>query len=75
LWFGQADDQRREDLVRLAAALEQLPPEQREAVALRQLEGRPLADIGRHLGQSSRAVAGLLYRGMKRLRELLQEPQ
>jgi RNA polymerase sigma-70 factor (ECF subfamily) len=70
-----ADAQRQEDAVRLAAALERLPEEQREAVALRHLEGRPLADISRHLGKSPSAVAGLLHRGLKRLRELLREAE
>ena len=32
-----------------------------------------LADIGRHLGRSSAAVAGLLQRGLKQLRRLLAE--
>jgi RNA polymerase sigma-70 factor (ECF subfamily) len=62
-----------EQLLGLAAALAQLPDAQREAVVLHHLQGRPLADLAQHLGRSESAVAGLLHRGLKRLRELLGE--
>jgi RNA polymerase sigma-70 factor (ECF subfamily) len=65
--------QRREQGVRLAAALASLPEAQREAVVLRHLEGRSLADIADHLGRTQAAVVGLLQRGLKALRELLRE--
>jgi RNA polymerase sigma-70 factor (ECF subfamily) len=64
---------RNEDLTRLAEALEQLPPEQREAVTLKHLVGLTLAQISERLGRSSEAVAGLLFRGRLRLRELLAQ--
>src|SRR5262249_10022881 len=64
---------RNEDLTRLAVALEQLPPDQREAVTLNHLVGMTLAQIGERLGRSSEAVAGLLWRGRLRLRELLAQ--
>jgi RNA polymerase sigma-70 factor (ECF subfamily) len=64
---------RAEDLIRLAAALQQLPPAQREAVELRYLASLPLAAIAERSGKSASAVAGLLHRGLARLRELLQE--
>jgi RNA polymerase sigma-70 factor (ECF subfamily) len=64
---------RKEQAVRLAAALEQLPAAQREAVVLRHLEGLSLAEVGRHLGRNPVAVAGLLQRGLKKLRALLEE--
>jgi RNA polymerase sigma-70 factor (ECF subfamily) len=63
-----------EEAVRLARALAALPEAQREVVVLRHCEGQPLADIARRLGRSPAAVAGLLHRGLERLRELLQEP-
>jgi RNA polymerase sigma-70 factor (ECF subfamily) len=56
----------------LAAALEQLSEAQREAVVLRHLEGLSLAEVGRHLGRNPAAVAGLLQRGLKKLRSLLE---
>ena len=65
---------RAEQLLRLAAALQQLPAAQREAVELRYLGGLPLADIAKHASKTAPAVAGLLHRGLARLRELLQEP-
>jgi hypothetical protein len=34
-----------------------------------------VADISRHLGRSPMAVAGLLKRGARQLRDLLQDPE
>jgi RNA polymerase sigma-70 factor (ECF subfamily) len=62
---------RHEQMLDLAAALAQLPEDQRTAVELHHLEGYSLAEVGRHLERSKEAVAGLLFRGLKRLRELL----
>jgi RNA polymerase sigma-70 factor (ECF subfamily) len=65
--------QRNEQTVRLAEALATLPSAQREALVLRHCQGWSLADISRHLGRSPAAVAGLLKRGSRQLRILLQE--
>lgn len=62
---------RSEELLRMAAALAELPQPQREAIVLHHLQGLPLAEVGSQLGRSSAAVAGLLHRGLKQLRELL----
>jgi RNA polymerase sigma-70 factor (ECF subfamily) len=62
-----------EQAVRLAAALAQLPEAQREALVLQHWHGWTLARIGEQLDRSPEAVAGLLKRGLKRLRELLDE--
>jgi RNA polymerase sigma-70 factor (ECF subfamily) len=62
---------RHEDLLRLARALEQLPEDQCTVVELHHLQDRAVADIAATLGRSEAAVAGLLRRGIKRLRELL----
>jgi RNA polymerase sigma-70 factor (ECF subfamily) len=63
---------RGEEAERLSRALTTLPPNQREAVRLRHLEGWALADIAAHLGRSTAATAGLIKRGMHALRRQLQ---
>jgi RNA polymerase sigma-70 factor, ECF subfamily len=65
---------RNESLVRLANALAQLPMDQRIAVELHHLQGRPLAEIAEQLQRSRGAVGALLLRAMKKLRQLLEEP-
>src|SRR5262249_54092818 len=67
--------QRHEDAVRLADALEQMPEAEREALVLQHWHGWTLAQIGERMGRSRDAVAGLLKRGLKRLRQLLQDPE
>jgi RNA polymerase sigma-70 factor (ECF subfamily) len=63
---------RNEDLLRLADALTQLPEPQREAIVLHHLQGCPLAATAQSLGKTDAAVAGLLHRGLKKLREILR---
>jgi RNA polymerase sigma-70 factor (ECF subfamily) len=65
--------EKNERLLRLAEALEQLPDAQREAVELHHLRGLSLAELAGQLGRSEGAAAGLLHRGIKRLRELLHD--
>jgi RNA polymerase sigma-70 factor (ECF subfamily) len=62
---------RSEELLRLADALANLPPLQREAIILHRLHGSTLAEVGQQLDKTPAAVAGLLHRGLKRLKELL----
>jgi RNA polymerase sigma-70 factor (ECF subfamily) len=64
-----------EQTLRLAAALEQLPEAQREALELQHWQGLSLAEIGEYLGRSPEAVAGLIKRGLKQLRLLMQESE
>ncbi|HKI36862.1 MAG TPA: sigma-70 family RNA polymerase sigma factor [Gemmataceae bacterium] len=66
---------RNEQLTRLAAALTTLPEAQRTALLLRYCQGLSVADISRHLGRSPTAVAGLLKRGTRQLRDLLQRTE
>jgi RNA polymerase sigma-70 factor (ECF subfamily) len=65
---------RQEQVVRLARALSQLPDDQRRAVELHHLQGQSVAEVAQDLGRSKSAVVGLLFRGLKRLRRLLDEP-
>ncbi|TWU20091.1 ECF RNA polymerase sigma factor SigW [Novipirellula galeiformis] len=60
-----------ENVVRIAIAIEQLPDAQREAVRLHYLEGMKLSEVATEMEKSSGAIAGLLHRGMKALREQL----
>jgi RNA polymerase sigma-70 factor, ECF subfamily len=64
---------RQELLLRLATALEALPADQRAVVELRYLHGQPIAAIEQATGRSNASVAGLLRRGLDRLRELLRD--
>jgi len=64
---------RDEDAIRLANALAELPEPQREALVLQHWQGLSLTEIGGRLGRTPAAVAGLIKRGLKRLRELLHE--
>jgi RNA polymerase sigma-70 factor, ECF subfamily len=66
---------RQERAAELMQALALLPEAQREALVLRHCENWSLADISRHLERTPAAVAGLLKRGLKQLREYLREPE
>jgi len=78
-----ADDQsspsvrlvRQEEVLRMTRALQTLPDKQRQAVELHHLQGRPLGEVAETLGCTRPAVAGLLHRGLHRLRELLTGPE
>jgi RNA polymerase sigma-70 factor (ECF subfamily) len=60
---------KREQLKRLTDSLDRLPADQREAVTLHHLQGLSNAEVARHMGRSEASVAGLLRRGLKKLRE------
>ncbi|NUQ64068.1 MAG: sigma-70 family RNA polymerase sigma factor [Pirellulales bacterium] len=62
-----------EKALRLAEMLTSLPDAQREAVRMRHLEGLTLAEIAEGMERSLEAVAGLLKRGLKTLREKMSE--
>lgn len=64
---------RGESAVRLARALRRLPDDQREAVRLRHIEGWSLAEIADRMDRTAPAAAGLIKRGMRALRGILDE--
>ena len=65
--------ERHEGAMRIAAAMMSLPEAQRRALELRYIRGLPVAEIGRELGRTPVAVAGLIKRGTQALREVLAE--
>ncbi len=64
---------RGEELMRLARALAELSEDQRRVVELHYLKGFTVADVAQQIGRSRPAAVGLLFRGLKRLRELLAD--
>lgn len=62
-----------ERIVRIADAIERLPDAQRHAVRLHHLEGMKLSEVAEAIGKTTGAVAGLLHRGMKTLRDQLDD--
>jgi RNA polymerase sigma-70 factor (ECF subfamily) len=79
-WLATADQsspsqhaQFNEEALRLAEALDRLPDAQREALVLQHWHNWSLAEIGQQLGRSPAAVAGLIKRGLKQLRDHLRE--
>lgn len=60
---------RQEEFLRVVDAISQLPADQRTAVELHHLQGCTLAEIAGHMDRTERAVAGLLRRGLKTLRD------
>jgi RNA polymerase sigma-70 factor (ECF subfamily) len=63
--------QRQELMLHVARALERLPEAQRQAIELHHLRGLPLAEVAAALDSTKPAVAGLIHRGLKKLRRLL----
>lgn len=63
---------RGDELLRLARAMACLPPDQQRVVELHHLQGLPVAEVADQMGRSKPAVVGLLFRGLKKLRQLLQ---
>jgi RNA polymerase sigma-70 factor (ECF subfamily) len=57
----------------VSAAVQSLPAAQRDAVVMYYWKGWKPAEIGRHMDRTAAAVAGLLHRGLERLREQLDD--
>jgi RNA polymerase sigma-70 factor (ECF subfamily) len=64
---------RHEQALRLASALARLPADQREAVELHHLHGLTVAEVGERMGRTRASAMGLIFRGLKALRGLLEE--
>ena len=64
---------RRENAVLLAQALERLPPDYRDVLILRHLQGCAFAEVARRMGRTVESVKKLWARALPRLREELEE--
>jgi RNA polymerase sigma-70 factor (ECF subfamily) len=62
---------RREEAVLLADALGRLPPDYREVLILRHLEGLPFAEVAGRMGRTEDSVKNLWARALARLRRTL----
>ena len=61
-----------EQLLRLTEAMNELPANQRDAIVLHHLQGMKLADVANRLGKSEAAVGGLLFRGLRKLNDVMK---
>jgi RNA polymerase sigma-70 factor (ECF subfamily) len=64
---------RQEEVLSLARAMACLSADEQQVVELRHLKGLAVGDIAQRIGRSRTAVAGLLFRALKKLRQLLQQ--
>ncbi|MEM7474067.1 MAG: sigma-70 family RNA polymerase sigma factor [Planctomycetota bacterium] len=64
---------RHERAAELAQAMLKLTNEQRQAIILKYWHSSTLAEIGQHLEKTPEAVAGLIFRGMQKLKGEFQE--
>jgi RNA polymerase sigma-70 factor (ECF subfamily) len=64
---------RHEQLLQLSAALARLPEDQRQALEMHYLQGCTVADVAAQMGRTERSVAGLVRRGLQRLRASLAD--
>ena len=62
---------RSEQLILLSEAIFTLPEDQREAIIQHHLKGKKLAEIAVEWNRSEASIAGLLQRGLRRLRTLM----
>jgi RNA polymerase sigma-70 factor (ECF subfamily) len=68
----QREVARHEEIEALSAALAELPPQQRDAIVLREFYGLSYAEVAAALGVSGAAVEALLFRSRRRLQEHLR---
>jgi RNA polymerase sigma-70 factor (ECF subfamily) len=63
---------RREDEIRLADTLALLPPDYRDVIVLRHIEGLAFEEVARRMDRSAGAVRMLWLRALKKMRDELQ---
>ena len=61
----------KEEMLRVSDAITRLPDAQQQVVIMHHLQGLKLAEVAQRMDRSEAAVAGLLYRGTRRLNEVL----
>jgi RNA polymerase sigma-70 factor, ECF subfamily len=64
---------RHEQLLELSDALAQLPEDQRQALEMHYLQGCAVPEVAEQMSRTERSVAGLVRRGLQKLRELLAD--
>jgi RNA polymerase sigma-70 factor (ECF subfamily) len=62
---------RQEELLELSEAMAQLPEDQRLALERHYLQGCTITAVAQQMGRTERSVAGLVRRGLQRLRMIL----
>ena len=68
----QREVDRHDEIQALCAALAELPPQQRDAIVLREFYGLSYAEVGAALGLSGAAVESVIFRSRKRLQDQLR---
>jgi RNA polymerase sigma factor (sigma-70 family) len=68
----EATEEENVELDGLVRALQRIPPSQREALVMRELEGRPYSEIAELLGITTSALETLLFRARRSLAEELE---
>ena len=66
---------RAEQILRLVAALKELPDDERMVLEWHHLRGLSVPEVARRMQKSVAAVTGLLYGGGKALREKMSDPR
>ena len=69
---GTDDDDEAPSVGELLTALSKIPPQQRQAIVLREFEGRSYSEIAEILGVTTSALETLLFRARRSLAEELQ---
>jgi RNA polymerase sigma factor (sigma-70 family) len=69
---GAADDEEGPSVGELLTALSKIPPQQRQAIVLREFEGRSYSEIAEILGVTTSALETLLFRARRSLAEELE---
>ncbi len=64
---------RHEQVLTLSSALARLPEDQRQAVELHYLQGYAIATVAQEMQRTERSVAGLVRRGLQKLRVLMAD--